>query len=175
MRVSIGKNGTITILDFSPVQAYKIAAKMEKNGIVFYRELAEKVKDAEARREVDFLIDQEAEHLKTFEDLLLREKKEVEDSFEEDDFVDYMNTHVFDQSKDKLDAQRIDHRHTALEEAMDMEKRSILFYEGCLANSMDEKAKKAFKEIIGEEKSHLSKFAELLRVKCINSQKGCIL
>ena len=175
MRVNIDKNGQITIFDFNPVQAYKIAVKMEKNGIEFYQDLLKQVRDEEARREIDFLIEQEQEHLKTFQELLNKEKEVTQDSFEEDDIVNYVNTHVFDSSSEKEKAKGMEHRHTALEEAMNMERRSIVFYEGCLLHSKGAQAKKAFKKILEEEKKHLSKFAELLRIKCVNSQKGCIL
>ena len=86
-----------------------------------------------------------------------------------------MNSHVFDASLEKAEAEKMSHRHTALEEAMNMERRSIVFYEACLAHTKDIQAKTAFKNILEEEKKHLSKFAELLRIKCVNSQKGCIL
>ena len=175
MRVNVGKDGKITILDFSAVQAYKIAAKMEKNGIAFYKALIAKVKDEEARREIKFFIKQEEGHLAVFEGLLSAEKEATEDSFEEDDLINYVNSRVFDFSQERSVAENMDHRHAALEEAMDMEKRSIVFYEGCLAQSSDAEVKKKFEQIIEEEKKHLSQYAQLLRVKCINSQKGCIL
>ncbi len=173
--VKVAKDGTITLSDFNSIQAYKIAIKLEKDGIEFYRELAQEVKDQDARREIDFLIEQEKEHQATFEDLLNKEKKSTEDAFEEDDVVNYLNSHVFDISQGKAKAENMAHRHTAMEEAMNMERRSIVFYEGCLSHTKDPQAKSALEKILGEEKKHLSKFAELLRIKCINSQKGCLL
>ena len=175
MRVNIDKKGNIVISDFSATQAFKAAIHMEEDGIRFYEDLAKKVKDAEARREIVFLIEQEKEHLKTIEDLLSVFKSVDEDPFEEDDIAQYVSSHVFDASREKEDAARMDHRHTALEAAMDMEKRSIVFYEACIAQATDAKAKGAFARILAEETDHLKKFAELLRIKCINSQKGCLL
>lgn len=175
MRIKVGKDGNVTIQDFSPLQAYKIAVKMEKDGIVFYQDLRKKIKDAETGREIDFLIEQEQIHLKVFEGLLDKEKEAKEDGFEEDDIVNYINSHIFDKSTETENSGRMEHRHTALEEAMSMERRSIIFYTGCLANTKDPGAKAKFENIIEEEKKHLSKFAELLRTKCINSQKGCLL
>jgi len=58
---------------------------------------------------------------------------------------------------------------------MNMERRSIVFYEGCLNNTKDPAARKALAKILDEERSHLKKFGELLRLKCINSGEGCIL
>ncbi len=175
MRVNIDKDGIISISGFSPVQAYKIAVKMERDGIVFYRGLLESVKDQEAKGELDFLIKEEEGHLNSFQGLLSKEREQVGDAFEEDDVVDYIKSRVFDASLKKVKLSQMEHRHTALEEAMNMERRSIVFYEACLSESKDEKAKPAFRAIIEEEKKHLGKFAQLLRIKCINSQKGCIL
>ena len=157
------------------VQAYKIAVKTEEDGIAFYSGLLNQVRDAEAQKEIGFLIEQEQEHLKTFGDLLDQEKEVTQDSFEEDDIVNYMKSHVFDASLEKTEAQKMSHRHTALEEAMSMERRSIVFYEACLANAKEPKAVAAFKKILEEENKHLRKFADLLRIKCINSQEGCLL
>ena len=175
MKVNIDKTGKITIGDFSTVQAYKIAVKMERDGIVFYRGLLESVKDQEAKRELDFLIKEEEGHLNSFQELLSKAKGEEGDAFEEDDVVDYIKSRVFDASLKEAKLSQMEHRHTALEEAMNMERRSIVFYEACLSESKDEKAKPAFRAIIEEEKNHLNKFAQLLRIKCINSQNGCIL
>ena len=175
MRVNIDKKGNISITDFSPVQAYKIAVHMENDGIDFYNEILAGVKDEDARHEIDFLIEEEKKHLTTFTGLLGGIKEVSGDDFEEDDIVDYMRSRVFDVSQEKGDALKMDHRHTALEEALDMERRSIIFYEGCLSHAKEDDAKRAFRKILEEERNHLKKFAELLRIKCINSQKGCLL
>lgn len=167
MRVHVAKDGNIVISDFNPAQAYKIAMKMEEDGIAFYKDLSAKTKDPGAKREIDFLITEEARHLATFRGLLAREEEARQDGFEEDDVVNYMNAHIFDPS--------VEHRHAAFEEAMHMERRSIVFYGGCLKTTRDAQAQKAFKNIIEEERKHLSKFAELLRVKCIDSGEGCLL
>ena len=175
MRVQIDKNGNIIIFDFSPAQAFKVAVRMEEDGIRFYEDLAGKVRDADAGREIGFLIQEEKEHLKLFQGLLDAVKSGAEDAFEEDDIVQYISSKVFDASQETQEASRMDHRHTAMEEAMNMERRSIVFYEGCLSGSRDYKTKEAFTKILSEETKHLKTFAELLRIKCINSEKGCLL
>ena len=175
MRVNIDKSGKLTISDFSSIQAYKIAVKMESDGIDFYRDLLRQVRDVETQHEIEFLIEQEKSHLEIFQGLLNRVKQAQDDAFEEDDIVEYIKSRIFDVSQEKEKAQKMEHRHTALEEALDMERRSIVFYDGCLAQAKESQAKEAFKKIIEEEKKHLSKFSDLLRIKCINSQNGCIL
>jgi len=175
MRVDIDKNGTIVIFDFSPVQVFKVAVRMEEDGIRFYEDLAKKVKDQEARHEVGFLIQEEREHLKTFQKYLDAVKSGADDAFEEDDIVQYVSSKVFDTSQELQEASRMDHRHTAVEEALNMERRSIVFYEACLSRTSDPRAKGAFAKILSEEREHLKKFGELLRIKCINSEKGCLL
>jgi rubrerythrin len=89
--------------------------------------------------------------------------------------VDYLNSKVFDVSGVGAAVQEIDERQTSLQEAMNRERRSIVFYEGCLAQTKDAKARAAFTKIIGEEKKHLAKFAEFARIRCFDSGKGCIL
>lgn len=174
MRVQMNKNGRIAVTDFSPAQAFKIAVKMEQDGMIFYRDLLASIKDGEARREIGFLIEQEEEHLKTFTRLLEERKGEAADGFEEDDIVTYINANVFDASEKKEAVGNMDHRHTALEEALNLERRSIVFYEGCAANATDPETKDAFIKIIEEEEQHLKKFGTLLRTKCI-AQGRCLL
>jgi len=174
MRVHMDKDGRIAVTDFSPAQAYKIAVKMEQDGMAFYKALADRIKDEEARREIGFLIEQEQEHLATFTRLLEEQEEGAADGFEEDDIVTYMNARVFDASEEHEAAGNMGHRHTALEEALNMERRSIVFYEGCAANTTDPEAKKAFTKIIEEEEQHLKKFGALLRTKCI-AQGRCLL
>jgi rubrerythrin len=175
MRVEIEKNGNIIIFDFSPVQAFKVAVHMEEDGIRFYEDLAKKVKDEEAGREIRFLIQEEKEHLQAFRQCLDAVKSGTDDAFEEDDIVQYISSKVFDVSEELREASRMDHRHTALEEALNMERRSIVFYEASLSRVSDPQARGAFAKILSEERGHLKKFGELLRIKCINSQKGCLL
>lgn len=175
MRVQIDKTGNIKIFDFNPVQAYKVAVRMEDESIRFYNDLSGKVRDPEARKDVEFLAGQERDHLKTFQSLLIYVKKGESDGFEEDDLAESISSNIFDTSKEKESAEKMDHRHTGFEEAMNMERRSIVFYEGCRENSTTPKARGAFEKIIREERKHLEKFAGLLREKCIESQKGCLL
>jgi rubrerythrin len=175
MRVNIDKNGNIAISDFSPLQAFKIAGSMEEQAILFYQDLSLKVRDDQARREIAFLIEQEKEHKKIFETLGAKEKEASGDDFEEDDIVNYMNAKVFDVSLEREKAAKMEHRHEGLAEAMDMERRSIVFYRGCLSQTKDSKARSALEKILQEEEKHLAKFAEILRIKCINSQEGCVL
>ena len=82
MRVQITKDGKIVIQDFSSVQAYKAAIKMEEDGIRFYKDLLKQIKDQDTKEEIDFLIEQETGHLKTFQDLSDKEKETADDSFE---------------------------------------------------------------------------------------------
>lgn len=166
MKVDIDKSGRITIFDFSSVQAYKIAVRMEQDGVEFYRAFAKKIKDKDLRRDIDFVIKEEEAHLELFEGLLAKEKEISGDDFEEDDIVSSINSLVFQESFQS---------GTPLYEAMNKEKRSIIFYTSCLARSKDPKVKKIFSSIIGEEQKHQEKFAGMLRDKCIKTKKECLL
>jgi len=175
VRAQISKDGRILLSDFSPVQAFKIAVKMEQDGIRFYKDLLGTVRDEEARAEIGFLVRQEQQHLDTFTRLLREQKEETADGFEEDDIIDYMNASVFEVSLRKETAGNMDHRHTAMEEALNLERRSIVFYEACARSAGGGAPKGSFEKIIEEERSHLKKFGELLRVKCIHARGGCVL
>jgi len=126
VRVQMDKDGRIAVTDFSPAQAFKIAVKMEEDGLAFYKDLPGRIKDEEARKGIGFLIEEEEKHLETFTRLLREKEAQAQDGFEEDDIVSHMNTRVFDACEEKEAAHQMDHRHTALEEALDMERRSIL-------------------------------------------------
>jgi rubrerythrin len=175
MRVDIDKNGVLAISDFAAAQAYKIAIRMEENGIAFYTDLLRLIKDDGVRRELTFLVGEEEAHRVTFLDFLNQEKEEGIDTFEEDDIVSYIHSKVFDVSAEKPAAEAIKGVRTSMAEALNMERRSILFYEGCLKNSRDSRAQSAFVKIIAEEKGHLARFSELMRARCINSSDGCVL
>ena len=81
MKVQKGKDGRVLVTDFSPAQALKIAIKMEQDGMAFYKDLLDQVKDEEARREIGFLIAQEQEHLDTFAGLLKAQNEKADEVF----------------------------------------------------------------------------------------------
>lgn len=175
MKVRLGKKGEIYISDFSSVQAYKIAVKTEASGIVFYNDLRKKAAEGAVRRELEALIREEETHRGVFESLLDEERGREGDAFEEDDIVSFMKVPVFDPAEEEAEAKRIKSGHTALEEARLLEERSIAFYEQCLQATKNPNAKKAFQNIIGEEKRHLATVAEWMRERCLKDKKGCLL
>lgn len=175
MKVRLGKKGEIGITDFSSVQAYKIAVKMEESGIAFYDGLRKKAAGGRVRRELEALIREEETHRGVFESLLEEERRREGDAFEEDDIVSFMEAPVFSSAEEKTGVTRIKKTSTALEEARLLEERSIAFYGQCLRATKNPNAKKAFQNIIAEERGHLATVAGWIRERCLKDKKGCIL
>ena len=61
------KGADLVITDFSELETYKIAIKIEKDGISFYENLIKDEKHINAKQELEFLLQDEKKHLKTFE------------------------------------------------------------------------------------------------------------
>ncbi|UCD57321.1 MAG: hypothetical protein JSV16_16190, partial [Candidatus Hydrogenedentota bacterium] len=57
----------IRISDFDELEAYRIARKMEEDGVYYYSRMKEEVLKPEIREVVDMLIGDERDHLNTFE------------------------------------------------------------------------------------------------------------
>jgi hypothetical protein len=132
MRVDIDKNGVLAISDFAAAQAYKIAIRMEENGIAFYTDLLRLIKDDGVRRELTFLVGEEEAHRVTFLDFLNQEKEEGIDTFEEDDIVSYIHSKVFDVSAEKPAAEAIKGVRTSMAEALNMSVAPFFFMKGVL-------------------------------------------
>ena len=79
----------IQIYDFNPVEALKIARKLEREGINFYGNLLQKAEDPKVKEALAYLKGQEEDHLRIFEKLLEREDPEAPDEDDEDDVFDW--------------------------------------------------------------------------------------
>ena len=84
----------IQIYDFNPVEALKIARKLEREGIKFYGKLLEKTDDPKVKEALTFLKGEEEEHLRIFEKLLEREDAEAVDD-DGDDLFESVDDGVF--------------------------------------------------------------------------------
>ena len=154
------KGEEIIISDFKPVEAYKIARRLEAEGMNFYKALLENIHDTAAKRSIELLLSEEKWHLKTFE-------KKIEDiagPFEENAVVDEIDTKVFSPLDKPLDvAAVVKDRKKAFELGILFEKRSINFFKACLEKTTDESAKKAFEDVIREEERHLRLLKDMFK------------
>lgn len=142
----------------------KTGLSLEARGIKFYGDAAQKITDPKGRQTLRYLVHEEEDHLaflnnirrayldknkaslkKTLEDHSRGKKEQVFPELEE--FI----SDVKDTKGDKK----------ILEEAMEIEKRTVKLYENVLDNAMDDEAKKVFEVLVEEEKGHLELVSEM--------------
>ena len=150
----------IQIYDFNPVEALKIARKLEREGIFFYGKLLKKAEDPKVKEALNYLRGQEEDHLKIFEKLLEREDPEAADEDDEDNVFDCVDDGVFLLPQERDLAADFD---SALELGVTIEKRSLAFYLELVKHTESEDGKNTINKIIEEEKKHwveLKKFIQ---------------
>lgn len=154
----------IKIFDFNELEAYRIARKLENDGLYFYTRLKEEVSAPRIREVVDMLIRDEKKHVSTFEEKvedLCREQKVIDEG---ETLADIVDSHVMDTLKDAEQvADILCNPQEALKLGISTEQRSIAFYNNLLQNTSDEAGREALAEIICEEEEHLDKLKGLLR------------
>ncbi|MFC1658545.1 ferritin family protein [Candidatus Omnitrophota bacterium] len=149
------KNGNLTIIDFNEFEADKIACKIEKDGIHFYKKLQGKVKQDEIRQALGFLIKEEEKHLKIFQDSLfaLEEKKGV--ISDEDTLLDAIDYGIYQPYQNLSELENIlDKPDKALKLGLVIEEKSINFYKACIQQLSNETVKNEISNIIEEEYRH---------------------
>lgn len=148
-------NGKLVITDFNEFEAYRIACKIEEDGIRFYKKLFGFIDNHGVKETLEFLLAEEHKHLLFFQKCLSALRESSEDPSEYNDLLTSMDYGIFD-LKLKLDASEnfIKGIKEALGIGIRIEDRSIEFYQACM-NAIHHKApKKELKNIIEEEKKH---------------------
>lgn len=152
----------IKLYDFNLLQAYKIAKHLEEQGIAFYEQMLGEAQDDGLREGLRFLLSQEKEHLRLFDNRIEELGKTSKDGFEGDDIADYMDSNVFTLFADNEEIKNIvKDREKAISFGKIIEKRSISFYERCVENTNDQTVKSAFEGLVEIEKQHLKKLEAL--------------
>lgn len=159
------KSGKLIISEFDPRETYKIALKIEKDGISFYQKLLDKVDEPKAKEALKFLLNQEDKHLKFFQDCMYKIKEAEEDNFEEDNLLSSLDFGVFwpYQKIEDLDS-ILTNSKKAFKLGVAIEDKAIQFYQACKDKIKIEKTKKELDNIIEEEKKHKALFESLLGV-----------
>ncbi len=154
----------IQIYDFNELEAYRIACKIEADGIYFYSRMLDETLKPKIIDVIQLLLRDERNHLDLFEKKVeeLERKYGVHD--EGEDLVDIVDARVFDILKEP---ERIGDILCTPQEAVRLgiavEGRSIAFYKQILKNTKDETGRTALQEMIREEQDHLQKLEGLLR------------
>ena len=157
------RGGRLTITDFNEIEAYKIARKIERDGVNFYRKFSESVKDASTKETLEFLIKEEDRHIRTFEALLFGLIDTREDTTEEEDLLEGIDYGIFRPYNDSKELESLlSEPSRAIKLAVILEGRSIDFYESCKQAVSSPQTKKEIAKIIEEEKRHKRLFEEIL-------------
>lgn len=146
------RSGALVVVDFNELEAYKIAMRIESDGIAFYEALAGRVSDGSARHAVLSLAREERDHLDFFRGELERIKGAKEDPFEEDDLATALDYGIFAPYRDLAAAVRDPRK--ALTLGVLVEERTAQFYAACRDRVSSEDAKRALDRILAEERAH---------------------
>ena len=154
----------IKIFDFDELEAYRIARKMERDGVHYYTRMVEEISQREIREVVEMLISDEKKHLRLFEDKIEGICHELEASDEDETLADIVDSGSMDILKDSEQvAGVLCDPQEALRLGISTEKRSVAFYNQLIENTQDESGRAALAAIIAEEEEHLDKLKGLLR------------
>jgi len=148
----------IQIHDFNAKEAFKVAHKLESEGISFYKKVINMVKDPKVKEVLLYLLGEEEDHLQLFEQMVEREDPEALDD-SGDDILDILDTGVFTFPKDEALTTDLDR---ALQLGINIEKRSLAFYLEMVKHTDNEEGKVALKKIIDEEKKHWEELKKLI-------------
>jgi len=153
----------IKIFDFDELEAYRIARKMEQDGLHYYSRMKKEALEPEILEVIEMLIEDERDHLRLFErrveELALKHK--VED--EGETLADIVDSKAMDILKDTTRvAEILCDSQEALRLGASVEKRSIAFYNEILRSTEDRTGKAAIEELIQQEQDHLEKLNKLL-------------
>lgn len=158
------RKGKLTIIDFNELEAYKIASKIEQDGIEFYGSLIGSLKDKDVKEKLEILLGEEKRHFAFFQGCLSQVGQKIEDNFEEDDLFRYLDYGIFKpyQNIDQI-KEIINDVDKALNLGIIIEDRTIKFYQVCNKQVSSDKTKRELKAIIEEEKRHKSLLESMLR------------
>ena len=153
---------------FTAAEALEMAMEIEKNGEVFYKAVAEKNMDDEAKALFEDLAVQEQAHYRVFQKMLggVQSASPVLPAEEYDQYQTYIqvtleNALFAGPDKALALAQQAADRETALRAALGFEKDTLLFFYD-LREMVSEGEEEAISKIIKEEKKHLRRLASML-------------
>ena len=157
------KNGEFIITDFNEAEAYKIASKIEQDGIDFYTKILDEATEPAVKEKISYLLNEEKKHLKFFQERLFEVSEDKADGFEEDNLLGYMEYEVFKPFLDAKDLpENIKDARKALNLGIIAENSSINFYLSLRDKATSSETKDELAVIIEEEKSHRELFEQLL-------------
>ena len=153
---------------FNAYEALRIGLEMEKDGFQFYSSLASRVSDAEARALLQGLAEDELQHMRKFEEMI--DSENFGNAWAADDlqmlneFIEETVQH--DIFPDKKEAQHIalgiDDLRDVLTMAAEHEDKAVDYYRELATRCTFETGKKAFFQLMEEEKAHAANLKQAL-------------
>lgn len=156
------------MVTLSARDALRYALQIETNGQAFYREVAARAQDRNARLLFADLADQEARHYRTFAAMLAKAPPAPEPSFEERRQIEAHLQALYDRAlfggeeRGTALAQQAVDEAAAVRAAMAFEKDTLLFFFE-LRDLVPTAGGAVLAAIIGEEQEHLRQLARVLR------------
>lgn len=149
------RNGKLVITDFSEPEAYKIALKIEQDGKDFYKKLLEKGFSNDIEASLNFLITEEARHLKIFEEALFSLREQREDDSDDNDILVSLDYGIFQPYVNMKElSQVVSEPKKAFKLGLLIENNSIRFYEAIKPGIRSSATRSALDSIIKEEARH---------------------
>ncbi len=138
------------------IEAIETAIKIEEEGIIFYTEAAEKVKDQAGRKMFLNLAKDEENHLRLFRSVRqsLLEKKQWPSL--ETLPLGKTPQYIFPAPEERGKIEIPQDLQEILRKGMEIEKASIRFYTEQLDKSTSEEARQVYKFLVEQEKGHLA-------------------
>lgn len=155
---------------FSDLEGLRIAVEIERRGGDFYRRAARITRDEETRTFLNDLAADEETHMREFARLCEGVRAQSNQAYapEESAYLSAVAADVvFTDGLRGLARTGLESPRAIVQHAIQSEKDSILFYGEMAALTRDDGARSLFKDIIAQEKMHLSRLQRML-----NEQSG---
>jgi rubrerythrin len=163
MKIDFSGDETV-IYDFNDLEAYRIARKMETDGIYYYSRMLDEILKPKIVEVLELLIRDERNHFNLFQEKVEELAKAYDVPDEGETLADITDSKVFDVLQDpQRVADIVCSPQEAVRLGIEMEKRSIAFYNRILKDAGDQAALAALQNIIKEEQEHMEKLEGLLR------------
>jgi rubrerythrin len=151
---------------FSGEEIVRIAVRIEKNGEKTYREAAAYLKDAPLKKLLEWMADEEALHVKWFEDFLQdlgKSDSPMEEALPQELLEEILDRRIF--SLEEVDFRQVENRDDLIRTSIEFEEDTVLFYEMLQSFIKETNVVEALEQIIAEERNHIRKFQEFLETQ----------
>lgn len=147
----------------------EIAVKIEEDGVTFYKNLANRTKNKEAKEIYNYLAGEEKEHIEVFKSIYKElTGKRFEKAFSEEEANLYIHSLVENRifkNSEEIDnfIKSIKDELEVLDLAIQIEKDTILYYYEVL-EGLEDKEGNLVKELINQEKTHVYRLNNLKNI-----------